>query len=252
MPNIGLAPASTALSPLPITPPSGMLAWWPADGYATDIQGNHGETLANISYAPSEVGQSFVFDGATSAITVTDSGDLTPAALTVDFWFLSNINLPDPNHPEVPLIMKRNPFDDANAVSKGYDFFYQFGAIGFGLPSTPSGFRTIVYSSAGSTAIAAGTWHHVAGTYDSSGQKLYLDGGLIASGPNFGPIQYQPAALQFATVFNTADFSPGVNNPNHTYLFNGQLDEIEIHNRALSASEIQAIFNAGSAGKTKP
>jgi len=147
------------------------------------------------------------------------------------------------------LLFKLNPGDDANVASKGYDFFYQFGGLGFGLPSTPAGFRTIVPFS---TAIAAGTWHHVAGTYDSTGQKLYLDGSLVASGPNFGPIQYQPAAMQFATVFNTADFSPGVNSPNRTYFFNGQLDEIEIHNRALLASEIQAIFNAGSAGKLKP
>jgi hypothetical protein len=31
----------------------------------------------------------------------------------------------------------------------------------------------------------------------------------------------------------------------------GLVDEVEILNRALSASEIQAIFNAGSAGKCK-
>jgi hypothetical protein len=253
MPNVGLVPAFTASSPLPVTPPpSAMVAWWTADGYATDIQSNHGQVLTNITYAPSEVGQSFVFDGTTSAITVTDSADLTPTAVTVDFWFNSNVSLPDSSHPEVPLLFKLNPGNDANSASKGYDFFYQFGAIGFGLPSTAAGFRTIVYSSTGSTAIAAGTWHHVAGTYDSSGQKLYLDGSLVASGPNFGPIQYQPAGLQFGTVFNTADFTPGINSSNHAYFFNGQLDEIEIYNRALSASEIMAIFNAGTAGKAKP
>ena len=32
----------------------------------------------------------------------------------------------------------------------------------------------------------------------------------------------------------------------------GLIDEVGIYNRALSASEIQAIFNAGSAGKCKP
>jgi hypothetical protein len=251
MPNVGLAPASTASSPLPVTPPSGMLAWWPADGYPSDIQNGHGMVINNgVSFAPSEVGQSFAFDGLTGFITITDNGDLTPPAVTVDFWFKSNINLPDPNHPEVPFLFKLNPFDNANAASKGYDFFYQFGAIGFGL-ATGAG-RNIVYSTDGSLAIAAGTWHHVAGTYDTGGQKLYLDGILVHTAAYFGPIQYQPAALQFGTVFNTTDFSPGVNNPNFTYFFNGQLDEIEIHNRALSASEIQAIYNAGSAGKAKP
>jgi hypothetical protein len=60
--------------------------------------------------------------------------------------------------------------------------------------------------------------------------------------------------LQFGHVFNTADFSTSgrVNSADHNYYFNGQLDEIEIYSRALSASEIQAIYNAGSAGKAKP
>ena len=35
----------------------------------------------------------------------------------------------------------------------------------------------------------------------------------------------------------------------NTSFLNGQLDEIEIFTAALSAGEIQAIFNAGSAGK---
>ena len=30
--------------------------------------------------------------------------------------------------------------------------------------------------------------------------------------------------------------------------FNGTLDEVGVYNRALTSSEVQAIFNAGSAG----
>ena len=33
--------------------------------------------------------------------------------------------------------------------------------------------------------------------------------------------------------------------------YKGVIDEVEIYNRALSAAEIQAIFNAGCAGKCK-
>jgi hypothetical protein len=35
------------------------------------------------------------------------------------------------------------------------------------------------------------------------------------------------------------------------FFYQGSLDEVEVYNRALSASEIQAIYNAGSAGKCK-
>ena len=34
--------------------------------------------------------------------------------------------------------------------------------------------------------------------------------------------------------------------------FTGKLDEVSIYNRALSASEIAAIYNAGAAGKCLP
>src|SRR5262249_30258255 len=34
--------------------------------------------------------------------------------------------------------------------------------------------------------------------------------------------------------------------------FNGLIDEVSIYNRALSDTEVQATFNAGSAGKCKP
>src|SRR2546425_1168878 len=36
------------------------------------------------------------------------------------------------------------------------------------------------------------------------------------------------------------------------FFFNGVIDELDLYNRALTPSEIQSIFNAGSAGKCKP
>jgi hypothetical protein len=34
--------------------------------------------------------------------------------------------------------------------------------------------------------------------------------------------------------------------------FDGEIDEVDLFNRALDASEIQAIFDANTAGKCKP
>ena len=34
--------------------------------------------------------------------------------------------------------------------------------------------------------------------------------------------------------------------------FTGTIEEVEIYNRGLSTTEIQPIFNAGTAGKCKP
>ena len=40
-------------------------------------------------------------------------------------------------------------------------------------------------------------------------------------------------------------------NGQFTGFWNGLIDEVEVFNRALSDSEIQAIYSAGSAGKAK-
>src|SRR5205807_3318575 len=40
-------------------------------------------------------------------------------------------------------------------------------------------------------------------------------------------------------------------NPSLEFPFNGTIDEVELFNRALAVSEIQSIFNSGSAGKCK-
>ncbi len=80
-------------------------------------------------------------------------------------------------------------------------------------------------------------WHHVVGTYDGDFMRLYLDGvevgnyafsGLVAPGDG--------------VMFNS-DWGEELN---------GLMDEISIYNRALSLEEIQAIYNAGVDGKTKP
>src|SRR4029077_12255512 len=118
-----------------------------------------------------------------------------------------------------------------------------------------NGARTIVYCGVPACqTISANTWHHVVGTYDTTnGQRLYFDGQLVNSpGSPFGAIQYQPASLLLGVITNTADFSPSTNSPDHNYFFGGQIDEVEVFSRALSATEVQAIYNAGSAGKAKP
>ncbi len=42
----------------------------------------------------------------------------------------------------------------------------------------------------------------------------------------------------------------GVGSP--TAFFNGLVDEVKLYNRALTAAEIKAIYDAGSAGTLKP
>src|SRR5580698_1002953 len=70
--------------------PSGIVAWWQAEGNADDIiGGNNGTAVGNLTYINGEVGQAFVFDGSTSYITVPASPSLnvgTGSGFTIECW----------------------------------------------------------------------------------------------------------------------------------------------------------------------
>ena len=93
----------------------------------------------------------------------------------------------------------------------------------------------------GHTHITPGVWYHVAMTYDASSGtlKLYVNGTNDVTVSSSGNIIRTSAPLYIG----------GSPNPNYPYYFPGLIDEVDIFDRALSASEIQAIYNAGSAGK---
>ena len=76
-------------------------------------------------------------------------------------------------------------------------------------------------------------WHHLAGTYDGSKLNLYIDGVARASVAATGNI-----ADSSARSLNIGRFSEG------GFLFKGVIDDVQIYNRALSATEIQQLYNA--------
>src|SRR5262249_35251083 len=86
----------------------------------------------------------------------------------------------------------------------------------------------------------AGTWYHLAVTRDPSfDYTLYIDG-VAPAGAN------QPLAIP-----DSPDgIRIGSNDAGHN--FQGLIDEVEIFDRALSATEIAAIYAADSGGKCKP
>src|SRR5689334_12912261 len=67
--------------------PAGLVGWWQAEGNANDaVGGNNGSIAGTVRFVPGEVGLGFEFDGATSAVTVPASSNLTVKNLTVEAW----------------------------------------------------------------------------------------------------------------------------------------------------------------------
>ena len=105
------------------------------------------------------------------------------------------------------------------------------------------GTRFVLSADAG-PGIWDGMWHHVAGTFDGATVRLYADGREVGYGT--------PATLNINYNLPTSNdlFIGTYLWPGGSLSFTGSIDELSIYNRALSASEIQTIYRAGSAGKS--
>jgi prepilin-type N-terminal cleavage/methylation domain-containing protein len=86
----------------------------------------------------------------------------------------------------------------------------------------------------GGTTLVVGRWYQIAGTYDGATLKTYVNGALDRQTGVSGNMDSVANALD---IGKTAD---GVAN-----YFNGFIDNARVYNRALSAAEIAAIYNAG-------
>jgi hypothetical protein len=211
-----------------------MISWWPGDGNADDIQDENDGTLQNgATFASGKVGQGFSLDGVDDYVDVVDATNLKPDQLTVDAWIQGSV-LPSIHY-----------FIVAKSGSSG-EFGYELGitgetdkhAAGLARFSVLTGDGQPFGDAVGLTNILDGEFHHIAGTYDGSDVKVYVDGVLEGSDSFSSPIVYTTDSLRI-----------GVRQHIFGNVFNGLIDEVEIFNRALSEVEIQAIFDAGSAGK---
>ena len=100
-----------------------------------------------------------------------------------------------------------------------------------------------------------GQWQHVAVTVDTTtGQvHLYLNGNLLAlqvfGGSPTVSGKFANVTHLFLGQRQSSDTPEGAGGGSH---YKGLIDEVEVYNRALSQTEIQAIFSVGPRGKCKP
>jgi hypothetical protein len=93
----------------------------------------------------------------------------------------------------------------------------------------------------GGTTISDSLWHHAVFSFDLRTISIFLDGRLD------GQVNWtQPAGFQSTSIVRIGvnEFQTGVRNS----FFNGQLDDLRIYNRPLTAQEPLATFQADRGG----
>ncbi|MDP3837160.1 MAG: LamG-like jellyroll fold domain-containing protein [bacterium] len=81
-----------------------------------------------------------------------------------------------------------------------------------------------------------GQWHHFVGMNDGSNSYLYIDGDFIAQAPYI---------WSGTTRWPTDTFRIGRDNNDNHYHFLGNLKNLRIYNRTLTATEVKSLFDQG-------
>ncbi len=207
-----------ATGDMAITPPSGMVSWWPGDGNADDIIGsNDGALTGDATFATGMVGQGFSLSGSGDVFVAPSPSLNLTGDLTVDLW------------------ARRTVFGGGGVMvlKATGDVTYELSFTGDQLAA---GFSTggAFFGLLGPSVLDS-NFHHYAYVRSGNSHKLFMDGAVVAS-------------LSFAGTAPDSSGPPVIIGVE----FAGVLDEVEIFNRALSDAEVKSIYDAGSAGKLKP
>ncbi|HEV2394849.1 MAG TPA: LamG-like jellyroll fold domain-containing protein [Verrucomicrobiae bacterium] len=223
--------ASLTVMPAPpcTNPPPGMVSWWRGEGNANDSVGmNPGALFNGAGFAPGLVQEGLSLNGVNQYAQVSNAPSLNPtAALSLETWV----------YPISPLgaAMDILSKDDESANRQ---YLLNLVTSPSGQPvfrahvGTPSGFTVLN----GTNVVQLNTWNYVAMTYDGSFLRLYVNGALDTSAPVTGPVITTTQPLRFGRGGSS-------------YYFHGLIDEISLYDRALTAQEIQGIYNASAGGK---
>jgi hypothetical protein len=221
--------------------PVSLVAWYEGENNLLDSRGGNNPVQVSNSmvYSTGKVGQAFdvQFASAQNRWDAPDNPNFNQQNLTLEAWIKTGgIS----QNTDEGFIASKSGTDGASGYEFGIGTPAQGGRLRFALNGGIGGADLF-----GTTSVSDNVFHHVAATYDGSVMKIYIDGVLDAQKIITITISY-PADHPF--ILYRREYG-GIPSPEN---FLGIIDELGFYNRALSSSEIQAIFNAGSAGKCKP
>jgi hypothetical protein len=204
--------------------PAGLVAWWKmneAAGSATAVDssgnGNNG-TLTGLNAASAwttgRTGGALKCDGSGGALVADSAGlDGIATGVTISAW--------------VNRLSATTGFSAVLSRETGTTSGQYYW---LGLSGDNAGFYGLsgVFST---TTVPIGTWTHLAATHDGTTARIYVNGSLVTSRASSNVFRADTSKL--AICGNQNDTSGTI-----TERWNGLLDDLQLYNRALTATEI--------------
>ncbi len=211
--------------------PEGLIGWWTFDEegdgpVAFDHSGHRlGGALTRIKRAPGQGGRALVCDG--GGVTVPGNPRLSPTnALSVECW----VRTEKAGQPNAWMVNR--------VFGGGETAGYRMGVVN-GHPCFQVPVTAWSHHLRASVPLPVGRWVHLAGTFDGTTMRIYVDGEERGSMERAGPVGATDARL----VLGNFD----VGHPAH---FDGWLDDVRIYDRALPPEAIRR--SSAAPGTTAP
>lgn len=223
---LSLVISSFVLAQVPTT---GLIGNWMFSGNANDNIGANNGSVFNATLTADRFGNpncAYKFNGSTSYIKMLTAGPTGTVSRSLSFWAkrTSTANM-------------QCAFDygtPGGIASYHFLFNYTCQGVGFDNGST--------YQTRGNATLSNGSWHHFVIVFDNtistmmSGMTYYLDGVAMSGSTTCGGNNsINSGSMYPITIGRTAD-AP-------SRFFNGDLDDFFLYNRALTPTEVLALYN---------
>ncbi len=211
----------------------GLVAWWPANGNASEVVGGRNALLAGgTTFNAGKVCTAFNFDGTNdfAQVPAHPSLDLgSGPGLSVEFWM---------NSADVSRLARLVSWHSGLALgstNNGLNIYQSSGNLYAQFTDFSGNPREVTLF----TSLVNNIWTHVAVTYDRAAghAKIYLNGVLRLTA-NLGNVTTRTT---YNVYFGNQPFDVG--------FYRGLLDEVSLYRRALDAQEVHEIFASQSSGK---
>ena len=215
-------------------------------------QGNDGTLSGDPSYVTGIIGQSLSFDdlvetkeyvelGSPEGLTFGEDTDFT-----VSVWVLNEDGFPDRTHlggsaNDPAIIGNKDSRLNSNQgwhIGAGNNRRWQW--------SFSDGSTTRTFQS-GSNTLSDNEWHHLLVVHDRDGLATFYKNGQEIGSRDISSIESIDSGFPTAIATDGSLGGNGAGNSGSSSWFHGQIDEVRIWNRALSASEIMEVYREDSA-----
>jgi chitodextrinase len=202
---------------MPFVP--GLVAAYSLDDWAGSVAsdtsgGGHPGALVGGSWVPGKYGSAVALNGTSDHVDLPPLGTFYNSGFTMEAW----VKKTSTQHIDTAVVGTWTNDDN------GGPMIWVDHVVGHYYLTLGKGLNNYVDSG---VVPAAGTWQHLAATYDGTTAKFYVDGALVASKAYSG------------SVGNSNTWRIGAYGTTPGGFFDGNVDEVRIYDHALTAAQVQ-------------